>query len=246
MSRCIEMVSGGPIGIRLSSGSGFHGWGLFMRAPGIPARRRIGSSHTAVIYDGGIFMDTETTEVPLELIYVSPMLLEPGSVVPPGNYGKNVFGHTPARGMDGWILARELIFERARLMLTPHLPSRLNCNFLFTSAAAAFQGSQNLSASVLSPCVYRVELVDPTAPSCQADFDTFNAIDVNNFADSAYNVAMRYWTSASTGDLREGCLPEMLTTSSIRIVQALSGNVNLHNLYFPVLSNAGNGNRTGH
>lgn len=55
------MVSPGPIGTRSSSGSGRQGLrddGLCIMASTnrIPARRRIGSSHTTFIYDGGILM----------------------------------------------------------------------------------------------------------------------------------------------------------------------------------------------
>lgn len=173
-----------------------------------------------------------TNTAPKELRYVSPVLLEPGSVISPGNFGKNVMAHTPSR-TNGWMMARELIMERVRLQYAPHLPSRLHCCFLFTSDAAAFHGARDLTDGILAPCVYKVELVNPDEPWCFGDYDTVRAIDENQFFKSATEVAQRYWISARTGELREGCLPEFLTLSPIRVVRGINIPSNAH--LFPTI-----------
>ncbi|WP_218972768.1 DUF2441 domain-containing protein [Neopusillimonas maritima] len=202
-----------------------------MTHPSIPARRRIGSTDYNVIYDGGILFMPTNDATPAELRYVAPMFLEVGAIIPPGNFGKNIMAHTPER-MNGWMLARELIMERVRLQVAPHLPSRLNCCFLFTSDVAAFHGAADLTTGLLAPCIYKVELVNPSAPSCFGDYDTVRTIDEKRFFESVTQVAQQYWASASTGQLREGCLPEFLTLSPVRVVQKI--NIPSHDHLFPV------------
>lgn len=163
-----------------------------------------------------------TTGAPQELLYVSPMLLAPGSIIEPGNFGKNILGQNPTQGRNGWPVVRELIFDQVRFLIAPHLPSRLHCNFLFTSTAAALQGSQELATEVLSPCIYSVELTDLTAPQCMGDFDTLKTIDEKHFISSTHAVATAYWQAATANELREGCLPELLTASPIRILRRVS------------------------
>ncbi|WP_298016733.1 hypothetical protein [uncultured Castellaniella sp.] len=163
-----------------------------------------------------------TASAPQELLYVSPMLLAPGSIIEPGNFGKNILGQNPTQGRNGWPVVRELIFDQVRFFTAPHLPSRLHCNFLFTSTAAALHGGQELATEVLSPCIYNVEITDPEAPQCMGDFDTLKTIDENHFISSTHAVATAYWHAAATNNLREGCLPELLTASPIRILRRAS------------------------
>ncbi|WP_353191384.1 DUF2441 domain-containing protein [Pandoraea pnomenusa] len=164
-------------------------------------------------------MPDDGTALPCELLYVSPMLLGPGTIIPPGNFGKNILSHTPSQGANGWAVVRELIFEQVRSRVAPHLPSRLNCCFLFTSVAAALEGGRELSEHVHSPVIYCAEIVDASQPQCLGDYDTIKMIDANQYVDSSHRIAIGYWSAAVTGKLREGCLPELLTASPIRIVR---------------------------
>lgn len=182
-------------------------------------------------------MSGDDIALPRELLFVSPMLLAPGSIIPPGNFGKNLLSHAPSQGLNGWAVVRELIFEQVRNHVAPHLPSRLNCCFLFTSVAAAIHGGKELSAHVCSPIIYVAEIVDPSLPRCFGNFDAHKMIDESRYVDSAHQIAMGYWLAARTGKLQEGCLPELLTSSPIRIVSEYSGHAP-HPLIFSTIGPA--------
>lgn len=191
------------------------------------------TSNTAEEFEGNHSKQT-AANTSNELICILPMLLEQGSIVPPGNFGKNILHHTPNKGMDGWMMARELIFEKVRLFMYAQLPSRLNCNFLFTSTAAAIACIQDMTGPMLAPCAYRIELVDSSAPHCIAHFDAFNTIDSNNFYESTQHAAKQYWGNAATNTLPEKAVPEMLTKSPIRIISLVSGGT-YHDHLFPIM-----------
>lgn len=167
----------------------------------------------------------------MDLVYVSPTLLEPGSVVPPGNFGKNIAGASPDT-TDGWTVAREMVFENARMRFTPHLPSRLTCAFLFTSTAAALAMLPDLRSSMLAPALYSVELVDPEKPWCIADFDAFRMIDRRKFLESTMHAAQVYWTLAAHGVELADRAHELLTLSPIRIKRIVMGHDDLRH-HFP-------------
>lgn len=159
----------------------------------------------------------------MDFIYSSSTTLELGSIVLPGNFGTNIASHKPSI-TSGWQVAREMIFENVRLRMRPHFPSRLTCNMLFTSTAAALALGRDLQNGILAARLYSVELVDPSQPSCIADFDAISQIQDDRFIESATGAAMRYWYEAS-----EDMVPwkdrahEFLTLSPIKIVRQLSG-----------------------
>lgn len=106
----------------------------------------------------------------------APLLLEPGAIIHPGNWGRILNCYTQQQG-NPWILAREFAFESIRVSEHPELPSRLSCAFAFETLEHANQYKSNFSA--WSP-LYEVELVTPDAPLHRAGFNlvTFPPLNV--------------------------------------------------------------------
>ena len=96
----------------------------------------------------------------------APLLLEPGAIIHPGNWGRILNCYTQQQG-NPWILAREFAFESIRVSEHPELPSRL----------------------------YEVELVTPDAPLHRAGFNlvTFPPLNVE-FVPVAVGLARKYWS----------------------------------------------------
>ena len=75
----------------------------------------------------------------------APLLLEPGAIIHPGNWGRILNCYTQQQG-NPWILAREFAFESIRVSEHPELPSRLSCAFAFETLEHANQYKSNFSA----------------------------------------------------------------------------------------------------
>jgi hypothetical protein len=90
----------------------------------------------------------------------APLLLEPGAIIHPGNWGRILNCYTQQQG-NAWMLAREFVFESVRVSEYPNLPSRLSCAFAFETLDHANQYMSNFSP--WNP-LYEVELVEPGAP----------------------------------------------------------------------------------
>lgn len=129
---------------------------------------------------------------------VAPNLLDSGSVVLPGNFGKNIKSH-PA-GSEKGILARELVFENVRLNKYPHLPSRLNCVFLFLDEQTATQQIEVIGG--LAPCIYEVRLKDPTAKTIRCDMNHIGSVGnikaQLSFFHAVDNIATQYWDQTAS------------------------------------------------
>jgi len=115
-------------------------------------------------------------------------------------------------------MSRELVFEMVRKENAPHLPSRLNCSFLFTKIEDAHVGMQAFSGGfVLGHRIYSAELVEPDAPSHIADFNLIGLPQGTEFLQPMILRARRYWAGQ---DIQ---VPEFLTTSAIRILDVIEG-----------------------
>jgi len=171
----------------------------------------------------------------VEFIYASSTSLALDSIVQPGNYGENVSAHRPGV-TDGWVLAREMIFENVRLRIAPQQPSRLRANFLFTSTAAALALKKDLENGILASRLYRVELIDDTMPFCFADYDALRQIVSSDFCGSTLQAAMAYWigTTKDIGPWSDRA-HEFLTYSPIKILRQVSGG-NPFELHCPTIS----------
>ena len=145
--------------------------------------------------------------------HFSSCLLEPGSIIRPGNWGRIV--RLVGDRHPEW--QREQILERVRAAEFSHLPSRWDAAFFFDNAAeAALYQSAAGARSVM--VLYDVELVDPQATRHEADWKGTGPYDSDEWA-------RRYWR----GDVMPGRGPaprpmcrEVLAVSPLRIIQQLS------------------------
>lgn len=134
------------------------------------------------------------------------VLLEPGSVVAPGNWGRIVSmwaGHT-AR-------TQELVFEGTRHREFSNMPSRFKAAFAFRTESdlSQFLAAANRTLDV----AYEVELADPAQATLEADIDLVSG--AGTLADMEAR-ARAYWSGQQIGGPRE-----VVTLSALRIVRAL-------------------------
>jgi hypothetical protein len=146
-------------------------------------------------------------------------LLEPGSIIRPGNWGRIV------RAFGGrhpeW--ERERILERIRQTEFAHLPSRWGCVFFFENASEAehYSVTHNANGILL---LYEVEVTNPQACQHVADWKGTGPYDSDEWA-------RRYWH----GDVMPGRGPapgplcrEVLAVTSLRIVREIPQAVRAH------------------
>ena len=137
--------------------------------------------------------------------FACSMLLEPGAVVRPGNWGRIV--RLIGKSHPEWL--RETLLEQVRAAEFPHLPSRLECAFVIDDfGEAQYYVSSKGPLSVL----YEVSLVDPKDPTHVADWKGTGPYD------NTLEWTRRYWR----GDVMPHpetafALRERLTTSRLRI-----------------------------
>lgn len=145
--------------------------------------------------------------------HVCPILLEVGSVIKPGNFGRVIEQYRV--GMLGAMAHRELSFEIVRLKHFAHLPSRMQCLFLFGSFEAALNHVHSIAPTNV---VYEVELIGDEEPF-HADMGLF----ATNLPSEQYpvlpffvNLAAVYWQgkTAAPNDTSE-----FLTLLPVRVVQ---------------------------
>jgi hypothetical protein len=78
----------------------------------------------------------------MPLFHLAPLRLAAGSVIEPGNWGRilkryqNPHAQQQTMG-NGWLMARELVYEIARLNFAPEAPSRFQSCFAVESLEAA-------------------------------------------------------------------------------------------------------------
>jgi hypothetical protein len=144
----------------------------------------------------------------------APLLLEPGSIIQPGNWGRILNCYRQPHANNGWILARELAFESIRAAEFPNSPSRLSCAFVFETLEHANQYKNQFSP--WNP-LYEVELVNPDAVSHRAAFNLIKFVgDQTEFLPVVVAWARSYWR----GEQIE--VPELLTTSALRVKHMVS------------------------
>ncbi len=143
-----------------------------------------------------------------------PILLESGSIINPGNYGRilTFIGETH----QSW--HREVILENYRLKNFPEKPSRLKSAFVCETIEAA---TLFKNTSCMSGIIYEVEIIDRNAPTHRADF---NCVDVIPTLRDMQEVANHYWNFSYRINVAEypNVDPiEILTLSSLRIIRQL-------------------------
>jgi hypothetical protein len=136
--------------------------------------------------------------------------LAPGSVILPGNWGR-IIRLTGSRHPE-W--NREQILERIRQAEFSALPSRFESVFFFSSKAAADKYRVMPGSALL--VMYKVELLDPSAPQHEADWKGTGPYEDDG------KWARRYWSGDVMPD-RPG-LPgalsrEMLAVTALRVIR---------------------------
>jgi hypothetical protein len=143
----------------------------------------------------------------IELYHCAPLPLSPGSVICPGNWGriKRRFEQ------NALSLLRESILDDIRRRKFSHKPSRLDAAF---GCPTLVDAEQYRSRHASTGVIYRVELVDPGAPSHQGDHELY----LQGFTgiDGMEDLARRYWKGESLGG------PELLTLSPLRILECVN------------------------
>ena len=155
------------------------------------------------------------TDKPKIYFHASPLPLEVGSVILPGNWGRIIASYTNGQ-IDlhsMWILFREQTFELIRRTEFPDKPSRLKSAFLFLdeSKAQDFRVNNNRTRDLL----YEVEIVDPSQPTHIGEMNLSELANGLQFMDAVASNARQYWQGAGI------VYPELITESAIRIHKAL-------------------------
>jgi hypothetical protein len=140
----------------------------------------------------------------IELYHCAPLPLGPGSVICPGNWGriKRRFEQNPLA------LLRESVLDDIRRREFADKPSRLDGAF----ACPTIVDAEQYRAKHAPACIiYKVELIDPTAPTHNGDHELY----LQGFTgiDGMEDLARRYWRGETLGG------PEVLTLSPLRVME---------------------------
>lgn len=137
-------------------------------------------------------------------------ILEPGSTVLPGNWGRIVKLYTTQN--NAYIYLREEIFERIRRENYPHLPSRMTSIFICEdlSTAKDFKRQSGRTFDIL----YEVELIDDK-PVFTADWALLNFLPEPLPLAAFEERANLYWKAENVIN------KEILTESRIKIVRRI-------------------------
>lgn len=140
------------------------------------------------------------------LYHCAPLLLSPGSVICPGNWGRIKRQYEE----NALAIAREAILEDVRKREFGASPSRLESAFACPTLNSAEQFRAKHARTGL---IYKVELVDPTAPIHAGDHELYlqGFVGINGMEE----LARRYWRGEGLG------APEVLTLSPLRVVKCV-------------------------
>ncbi|WP_025039767.1 DUF2441 domain-containing protein [Nitrosospira briensis] len=145
--------------------------------------------------------------------HVCSVVLEVGSIIKPGNWGRVITMYRPA---DLNALAvRELCYEIIRLKHFSDKPSRLNCIFLTPSLEHAIN---YVSRHHFTGIIYRVEPVNENASYFLASMSTINCLNFPYEKAPAIpylmTLATEYWQGLT--EITPEC--EILIDSPVRIL----------------------------
>ena len=145
--------------------------------------------------------------------HLSPLLLEAGSIIKPGNWGRIINSYSIGQGQP-WIVAREFIFETIRSAEFNELPSRFSSSFVFESLDDANKYKKEFTQW---NSLYEVEIVSPDLPMHRAGFNhiSFPNNEVE-FVPVTVNSAKYYWKGE---DIQT---PEIITHSPLKILSLIS------------------------
>lgn len=125
-----------------------------------------------------------------KFFHVAPILLSPGSVILPGNWGRILRVYLQAND----ILFREYVLEGIRKSKYPEKPSRLNAVFLLETFEEAFWYKNNLASTSL---VYEVEAETVGVITHCGNYTRVGPIN-QLILDAVPRYAEEYWSSVPT------------------------------------------------
>ncbi|QRM44934.1 DUF2441 domain-containing protein [Rhizobium sp. BG4] len=148
------------------------------------------------------------------LFHFAPTKLGPGSIIEPGNWGRILKRYNTVNN-NGWIIARELLFEGVRTHMFPDKPSRLSSSFAFRTKVEADRYQQANDGNLLN-VLHEVEIADRALPQHEGRLRHLDWPEQGvPFLDPTRLKAMQYWQGIGNGDA------EIVTASPLRILRAL-------------------------
>ncbi|MCF1449970.1 DUF2441 domain-containing protein [Agrobacterium vitis] len=148
----------------------------------------------------------------MPLYHLAMFPLREGSIIEPGNFGRMLHLYKYATD-NGWMVARELAFEMARLRVAPEAPSRLKaCYALGSLEEARRYQDTNARFNVM----IEVELSEPDAPQHWGYMQHFDGFVQQEFMPAVSIRADAYWSGVGTGDR------ELVTASGLRVLRMVS------------------------
>ena len=157
----------------------------------------------------------------ITFFHSSPILLESGSVVLPGNYGRII----RLRGAEHPLYAREMALEEIRQVHYPDKPSRLDSCFACTDEKTLrfyVEAMSKKTDHYLWPVLYEAEKLDDGASEHRTDFNVVEPLP--GYDADMTKIAHLYWTSGlwiNVTDAPGIRCEELVTTSSLVIVRPL-------------------------
>jgi hypothetical protein len=149
------------------------------------------------------------------LFHCAPVLLSPGSVVLPGNYGRII--HETGQAHPLWL--REAVLAQVRAQRFPDKPWRLTSTFSCSNEPTARCYRGRLDARSI---LYVVEKVEPGAPEHRADFNVVQPLPRRS--ETMEQIADLYWRAAlwcNIADWPDIRCEEVVTSSPLRIIRQL-------------------------
>jgi hypothetical protein len=136
-------------------------------------------------------------------------LLEVGSVVLPGNWGRILRMYTTSGFGNAWIQYREDVFEKVRRDEYPNKPSRLKSIFVCETEQGLRDFMQQTGRNI--DLLYAVSLMEPEEPLHRGCLSLLQLQQQEN-VDTFTQKARLYWSPSSALSR-----PEIVTTSRVRI-----------------------------
>jgi hypothetical protein len=125
-----------------------------------------------------------------KLFHVAPILLDPGSVILPGNWGRILRAYTQAND----VLFREYVLEEVRKSRFPDKPSRFSAVFLLDTMEEAVWFRDNLANTSL---VYEVEAETKGVVVHRGNYTKVGPVK-QFMLDSMPKYAEEYWSNVPT------------------------------------------------
>ena len=152
----------------------------------------------------------------MPLYHYAQLRLGAGSIIEPGNFGRLIKRYNDYRSaQQGWLMARELIFESVRPVPKP---SRFSACFVLLTEADAKTYRQTNDPNFYQ-VLHEVEIVDATLAQHTGGLSWIDAPPTPSpILDRWRFQASQYW-AGSAGTVERGS--ELLTASQLRVIRPL-------------------------